>query len=356
MKTTIKLIATFVLLALFKISIAQIPQGINYQATIRDASGNLMQNQSVDFIFSLRESTASGTVVYSETQTLTTNNYGGVAAVIGQGTPTLGSFSSLSWQNKHFLNVNADGNDLGTSQFQSVPYALYANEADYAHDATDAEYADVAGEISNPVWKKKQSNGSVFITETPVIIGDSMLDAQNLTVSIPKLTFQPELVDLKVDSLSSNRDVLNIYVGNNSVDNGQFIECNKGSSTNFKVNVDGSVETKSRMKIDGELNNATTGTANLIPIAYGLIGYSGGVFSSASTSNVSCVKTAIGVYEITIANENLTSTNCIAITTITGLSPAMAIESISAGKLIVHTWHSDGNATSRGFQFVVYKK
>jgi len=186
MKTTIKIIATFVLLALFKVGVAQAPNGINYQATIRDASGILMTNQSVAFIFELRLSSASGTVVYSENQTLTTNNYGGVAAIIGQGSATIGTFSSIDWNNQYYLNVNADGSDLGTSQFQSVPYALFSNEASYAHDASDAEFADVAAELANPIWKTKQSNGDVFTTDVPIIIGDSLSDADGLTISMTK--------------------------------------------------------------------------------------------------------------------------------------------------------------------------
>ncbi len=350
MKTILKTMLAIGVLAVSSIASAQ-TTGINYQATVRDASGGLMVNQSVDVIFSIIESSPSGTIKYIENQTLTTNAYGGFVAIIGQGNPTQGTFNSILWgNNNHFLNVNVDGNDLGTIQFMSVPYALHAKDADYAHDATDAEYADLAGEISNPIWKRKQSNGDYFTEGEPVIIGDSVADAQGLTISLGKITSSTaELVDLIVDTLEPNRDVLNMKVGSNSANNGQFIECKKANALKFVVDVDGTV------RLAKEINRIATGAADMIPIAYGYVNALGVLSLNNSTPNVSCTKIATGKYEITISGESYNITDYIAIVSAQGVNANIISSSYSNSKLTVHSFNHFGSVTNAPFRFIVYK-
>lgn len=102
----------------------------NYQAAIRDASGEIIQNESVSISFSIKAGSASGTEIYAETHSATTNNQGLVNLSIGSGTASAGTFSTINWSaNAHFLNVNLDGTDMETSEFKSVPYANYAQTA-----------------------------------------------------------------------------------------------------------------------------------------------------------------------------------------------------------------------------------
>jgi hypothetical protein len=112
---------------------AQTPQGIPYQSVIRNGSGALIINQAVHLRFSIHDSTMLGTIVYQETHTSTTSNLGMLTVGIGQGTPSIGTFSSINWgSGAKFMQVELDasgGNnyiDLGTQQMMSVPYSLYA--------------------------------------------------------------------------------------------------------------------------------------------------------------------------------------------------------------------------------------
>ncbi len=111
---------------------AQVPQSFNYQAVVRDANGNIIQNQQVHFRFSIIQDNANGTVVYQETQLTTTNNLGLVTLAIGQGTPTQGNFSSINWANApHFLKVEVDVTggtnfvNMGTTQLLKAYPMLY---------------------------------------------------------------------------------------------------------------------------------------------------------------------------------------------------------------------------------------
>ena len=116
---------------------AQSPEKISYQAVIRNSSGNLVTNLQVGMQISILQGSASGTAVYTETHTQTTNANGLVGFEIGNGTPVGGDFSSIDWANgPYFIKTETDpegGTNYtisGTSQLLSVPYALYAKEAE----------------------------------------------------------------------------------------------------------------------------------------------------------------------------------------------------------------------------------
>ncbi|MEA3508406.1 MAG: FISUMP domain-containing protein, partial [Synergistota bacterium] len=79
----------------------------------------------------------SGTAVYVETQTPTTNVNGLVSIEIGAGTVQSGDFTTIDWANgPYFIKTETDpagGTNYtitGTSQLLSVPYALHAKSAD----------------------------------------------------------------------------------------------------------------------------------------------------------------------------------------------------------------------------------
>ena len=113
---------------------AQAPQGFNYQATVRNASGDLVVNQNVSFSFNVIQGSQTAEPTYSENHTLLTDDLGQVSLVIGQGSPTAGVFSEVDWSiGNYYLAIELDtGNGfepMGTSQLLSVPYAMYSNSS-----------------------------------------------------------------------------------------------------------------------------------------------------------------------------------------------------------------------------------
>ena len=56
--------------------------GFAYQAVIRDANGELVTNKQVEVKVTLKHDGAS---CYTETQTVTTNEYGNIQVVVGNG-------------------------------------------------------------------------------------------------------------------------------------------------------------------------------------------------------------------------------------------------------------------------------
>jgi hypothetical protein len=122
---------TLALLLLFSVSIVA-QQGINYKAVIKDGSGVVVASTAIDVTFIILDGVA---IVYEETHAPTTDANGIVMLNIGEGTPVTGAFSAIDWSsNNHFLNVQIDTGgglqDMGTTAFKTVPYALHSKIAE----------------------------------------------------------------------------------------------------------------------------------------------------------------------------------------------------------------------------------
>ncbi|MFM2305805.1 MAG: hypothetical protein RLZZ367_474, partial [Bacteroidota bacterium] len=121
---------------------AQVPQKINYQTVVRSsATGNpVAANTPVVLRFTIHDDNALGATVYTETTgTLTTNQFGLINTALGLSA----NLSSVDWSTgTKWLQVEADINntgtfaDMGTSQLNAVPYALYAANAPVSFSGT----------------------------------------------------------------------------------------------------------------------------------------------------------------------------------------------------------------------------
>ena len=112
---------------------AQAPQSMSYQAIIRNSSNALVASTQVGMQISILQTTSTGTAVYVETQTPTTDANGLVSLAIGAGTATTGTFAAIDWSvGPYFIKTETDPaggtsySITGTSQLLSVPYALNA--------------------------------------------------------------------------------------------------------------------------------------------------------------------------------------------------------------------------------------
>jgi len=128
-------LVAFVFMA-FQIAFAQAPQKINYQAVARNSAGAVIPNQNISVRFTIHDISATGTVLYSETQSKTTNQFGLFTAAIGGGVAAAGSMLTVNWgSGDKYLQVEIDplaGNtyvDMGNAQLLSVPYALFAGNS-----------------------------------------------------------------------------------------------------------------------------------------------------------------------------------------------------------------------------------
>jgi hypothetical protein len=153
-------------------------QGINYKALIKDNTGNVVANDLVVVQFIIYEGVALTNSVYQETHTPTTDTNGLVSLVIGSGTVNSGVFNAINWKDDtHYLNVQINTGsglvDLGTTEFNAVPYAKHSQTADTALNVSGLEALDEGNGIG---WRLIGSNPDYF--------GDIGLNAVDLSVLI----------------------------------------------------------------------------------------------------------------------------------------------------------------------------
>ena len=112
---------------------AQAPQKMSYQAVIRNSSNALITSTPVGMQISILQGSSTGTAVYVETQTASTNANGLVSLEIGSGTPVTGTFAGINWATgPYFIKTETDPTGgtaytiAGTNELMSVPYALFS--------------------------------------------------------------------------------------------------------------------------------------------------------------------------------------------------------------------------------------
>ncbi|NVO08398.1 MAG: tail fiber domain-containing protein [Bacteroidales bacterium] len=174
-----KLISTLLMLLLQTGAFSQVPQGISYQAVIRDGSGKPIASKIIGVRITLEN--ASGTAYYIETQTPTSSGEGLITLNIGGGTKVgVNTFSSIPWMNGDVyikLEIDPAGGNAYTSmgnhtQLQSVPYALYAENAKEIVSAPTALDSDPIFEVKNKsgqvVFGVYQGGVRVYVEDTQI--------------------------------------------------------------------------------------------------------------------------------------------------------------------------------------------
>lgn len=141
------------------------PLKMSYQAVVRDGTNQLLENKKIGMRISILQGSVTGSLVYSETHSPTTNTNGLVSVIIGDGRSTTGAIALIDWsQGPFFAEMEIDpagGTNYSitsTTQLLSVPFALYAEKAgngfdgqyeslhgkpDFAYVATTGNYEDL---------------------------------------------------------------------------------------------------------------------------------------------------------------------------------------------------------------------
>jgi len=138
---------------------SQTPELMSYQAVVRDADSELLTDQTVGIKISILEDTASGTPVYVETQSPSTNSNGLLSLQVGAGTVVSGDITTIDWANHdYFIKTETDptgGENYtidGTSQILSVPYALLSKKAvNVINDLVDDADNDPSNEYNTEI-------------------------------------------------------------------------------------------------------------------------------------------------------------------------------------------------------------
>ncbi|MDB5243598.1 MAG: hypothetical protein JWP57_4223 [Spirosoma sp.] len=134
-------------LGLYSASYGQsVPQGMNYQAVARNMAGQVLANEAIELKIGLtsRQGTAP-TTHYSETHSVTTNQFGLFTVVIGAGKATTGRFNQVPWSTDDIwmeiaIRHKADNRfaTISNSKLLAVPYAFHAGTAQQLAGSSNA--------------------------------------------------------------------------------------------------------------------------------------------------------------------------------------------------------------------------
>ncbi len=125
-----------VLVFIFLLSLSGVvaQEAISYQAIARNHAGTVISNQPISVKFEIRQGNMTGSSVFAETHTATTNQFG--LFTLSIGSVNTSQFQAINWAAMpFFLEVSIDPaggtsfTSVGNQQLMSVPYALYAKTA-----------------------------------------------------------------------------------------------------------------------------------------------------------------------------------------------------------------------------------
>ncbi|MES2513067.1 MAG: hypothetical protein V4580_02945, partial [Bacteroidota bacterium] len=179
------------LAALFTLStlgvFAQTHAGINYQSIIRNTGGTAMASTPVTIDFKLYSTvpTFTNTLLYHETHSTTTNQFGMANLVIGKGAVVGGvfSFTNVPWPAGVAYEVYVNSNMVGTRQpFMSVPYAFAAAYAPAPSVTYSSNILSVGGNtVSIPAGTTYSAGPGIDISASGVI-SNTAVTAGNPTI------------------------------------------------------------------------------------------------------------------------------------------------------------------------------
>ncbi len=184
---------------------AQVPKRINYQAVVRDANGRLVENGTIPVRITIMQGSPTGTVVYTENATVTTNSFGLFSHEVGSNA----DLGVVDWSNGPFylqsevqLTEGAMFNIVTNQQLVSVPYALYAGIADSVRG--------VPFEESQVLW---MSNDTIFLTGGSFVVLPPDFDGDynhltNKPTNISQFTNDAGYITNEVQVLSISNDTI----------------------------------------------------------------------------------------------------------------------------------------------------
>ncbi len=212
-----RIFATLVTIIAFSVAaFAQMPQGFNYQAVVRNSAGQLSSNRTVSVRISILRGSETGTIVYQQSESVTTNANGLFTIIVGEDSPT---FASIDWSNGPYY-ILSEVDPMGGSSYSlsttqkifSVPYAHYAEVAgslddDFVYNEQDPRFRawgfDYDSLQGAPTRLSQFLNDLEFPYDSlqPSISGDTLFFGGDTYVVLPHLGDSVGALTLRGDTL-----------------------------------------------------------------------------------------------------------------------------------------------------------
>lgn len=198
---------------------SQAPDFFKYQSIARSVSGDVLANSTLGIRISIHTIIPTGLVIFQETHTVATNQFGLFSLSIGGGNAVSGSIQAIDWANgAKYIEVEGDFSGgtnyetFGTTQLVSVPYALYAASSG------NSFLPNGTANGNTPFW-----NGLEWVVNSANLFHDGQSVGIGTAAPLQKLQVQGN-INISLDSsyMINNRKILwekgtaNIFVGKNA--------------------------------------------------------------------------------------------------------------------------------------------
>lgn len=251
---------------------AQLPQGISFQAIVRNGNEQLVANQGIGVRISIQQGMNDTIEMYAETQSVSTTSTGMISIEIGAGNVEKGNLMEIDWSDgNYFIQVDIDPSAAGGKNYTisgscelvSVPYALHAKVAGH-----------LVGESfeSDPLFGSWDKSTGITITKLQVsdlgnyieIETDPVFSAWNksagITITESQISDLGDYIESEIDPLfSAWNKSSGITIGKSQVaDLGNYLvqesDPTYAQSAAFNISNAGSGEvitSAERQKLDG---------------------------------------------------------------------------------------------------------
>lgn len=308
-----KFILTIVLFSGVLVSFGQAPAAFNYQAVLRDASGNIRANANISVRIDIIKTSVTGNAVYSELFAATTNAFGIINLQVGKGAIITGTFAEIDWSSgPYFIKISVDNSEISTTQVLSVPFALYAAKAG---NGFSGNYTDLTGKPALAVVATSGNYADLINkpSETDPLFGASVSKTikasdttrwsakSNFSGNYNDLSNKPVILNEKLYSASLGLSALRRNEGNSNTAIGQLSMANNttgrdNTALGFNSLLNNTTGLENLAIGSEALMNNTTGSDNVA------IGYKALVGNTTGGGN-----TGVGVaalYSNTLGNYN----------------------------------------------------
>ncbi len=191
--------------------LAQSPLMFNYQAVLRDASGEPLASEEVVVDLAIMQGSVEGEEVFSETHTVSTNEFGLINLQVGSEA----TLEGIDWSaDDFFIQVSVDGTIMGSSQLLSVPFALHSATSG---DAFSGDYEDLENTpvLDDFIWMEEPETGDMLFYDgeswTAIPIGE---EGQVLTLQDGTPQWEEPPADDNGDDNGNGEDTVTDIDGN----------------------------------------------------------------------------------------------------------------------------------------------
>lgn len=275
-----KKLYSFLAIIAFSLNIfSQAPEKMSYQAVVRDASDALIVSTTVGMQISILEGSSTGTPVYVETQTPTTNTNGLISIEIGNGTVVSGDFTTIDWSTgSYFIKTETDPTGgtsytiTGESQLLSVPYALFSKNsggvagAEWNTNGNNINNTNTGSVVVGPNVNNSNLNFYVTNTGSPKMAIGNMNNFNN--VNSGELHFAEDTNYSSSEcgiKLQHNGALNNLYIIGGCPTSDTIARFGREGNTNLRqlrLGTNYNMNTGVQLSVDG--NSDFTGDVNII--------------------------------------------------------------------------------------------